>query len=118
MKIGKKLKVKRWISYDYATTNYVVSVELFGGFFEKGYRWNDYIDKIGEKEKLYLEILRQEIIKKRLKENGSFHQYHDEGTPQFSDKTIAIFSMRGWGDFMAAIWSTEENKNYNYMDFY
>jgi hypothetical protein len=31
---------------------------------------------------------------------------------------VATFSYRGWGDIMAAIWSEEENKDYNYMDFY
>jgi hypothetical protein len=41
-----------------------------------------------------------------------------EGVPVFEDETISTFSYRAWGDLLSAIWSEEENKDYNYMAFY
>jgi hypothetical protein len=48
---------------------------------------------------------------------GQEHQYNS-GVPVFSDGKVATYTYRGWGDLMAAIWATEEDKDYHYMDFY
>jgi hypothetical protein len=36
----------------------------------------------------------------------------------FSDGSVATFSLRGWGDLLAAVYSERDNKDYCYMDFY
>lgn len=41
----------------------------------------------------------------------------DCGCPVFSDGTVSRMSFRAWGDFMAAVWSEEEDKDYCYVDF-
>ena len=58
--------------------------------------------------------MRKFVIEHKIKITGDQHQYSDAGVPLFSDNTVGFFSYRGWGDFMAAVWSTEENINYNW----
>lgn len=110
------MKVINWISYDEAEGK-VRSIDRMGGFFGNGMRCPDYIaHSSGAIE--YLEALRTEIIAKNIRITGEGHQYADAGVPVFEDGTGALFSYQGWGDLMAAIWATEENKDYNYMDFH
>lgn len=110
------MEVINWISYDEAEQK-VPSIDRMGGFFGAGMCWNDYIAHSSTAIQ-HLEVLRAEIIAKNIRITGQGHQYADNGVPVFEDGTVALFSYRGWGDLMAAIWSTEENKDYNYMDFY
>lgn len=111
---SKDIKVVDWISLEDGGTT--ISLGGLGGFFENGMRWDNYIEIV--KDSPHLTALREEIIRKGLKENGGWHQYNEAGVPLFSDGSIASYSMRGWGDLLAAIWSTEESTDYNYMDFY
>jgi hypothetical protein len=65
----------------------------------------------------YLEALRLSILHLGLTEGGFWHQ-RDCGVPLFSDDTVGFFSMRAWGDLMAAIWNSElATKSFSYVDF-
>ncbi len=111
------ITVKEWITYKKAEAgNYDVFYRGIGGWFDEGHRWKDYIEVFDDKVKPYLEAIRKEIVKNNYKFGGYTHQL--EMIPIFSDNTIGFFSYRAWGDLMSAIWAEEENKDYNYMDFY
>lgn len=118
------IKVIKWISYDDAMElinmnllkdNYIGGL---GGWFQKGYRWKDYKNTFKKFAHPYQEALREAIIDRNLKYCGNDHQELDYGVPVFSDFTVATYSYRAWGDLMAAVWSTQENKDYSYIDFY
>lgn len=111
------MKVKSWISYDEADRSQL-SVGGMGGFFQKGMRWKDYLQEFGTSLHPYMEAIRSDVIKKKIRFTGAGHQDDSQGVPQFEDDTVGMFSHRAWGDLMAAIWSTEEDKDYWYMDFY
>ena len=89
-----------------------------GGFFQKGMRWKDYLDCFYPKGQEYAEALRRYIVKNKIKRGGDWHQSEAEGAPLFTDGTVACFSFRAWGDLLAAIWSSEEDRDYSYMSFY
>ena len=51
--------------------------------------------------------------------NGSYHQNADDGVPVILVNNILypyMVSMRRWGDLMAEVWSTINNKKYMSMD--
>mgnify|MGYP005754663771 FL=1 len=118
------IKVIKWISYDDAQE--LISMDILkdnnigglGGWFKEGDRWLDYKNVFKEFAHPYQEALREAIIDRNLKYCGNDHQELDDGVPVFSDFTVATYSYRAWGDLMAAIWSTAENKDYSYIDFY
>jgi hypothetical protein len=110
------MTVTHWTSYE-AAQELESPFERMGGFFRKGMRWADYLMQWPEFPE-YSEALREAIIIRALKQGGDWHQHDEEGVPVFSDGTAATFSYRAWGDLLAAIWSTEEDKDYGYMDFY
>lgn len=89
-----------------------------GGWFDRGHRWEDYIVLYKEEARVYLEAARDYVIKTECKTTGDQHQHSGFGVPLFSDGTVMMLSYRAWGDFMAAVWSTEENEDYTYMTFY
>jgi hypothetical protein len=89
----------------------------WGGFFESGMRWQGYLDAFNKVIHPYLEAARTSAIANRIKVTGEQHQY-DGVTPVFSDGRHFQLTYRSWGDFMASVWSEEENSDYNYMDFY
>lgn len=116
----KPILVIRWTSYDKVEPS-PRNIGGWGGFFAKGMRWEDYIDNFDDETAWkipYFEVLRREIIEKKIRHCGQWHQSSLEGAPIFIDGTTGLFSYRAWGDLMAAIWSTEENRDYGYMDFY
>jgi len=114
----KKIKVVAW-SRDKAE-NMEASYSGMGGFFDKGMRWKDYVKAVLEQHWSLerAEALRKSIIENNIRRGGDWHQYDDEGTPIFSDGTCCTLTFRAWGDLLAAIWSTEDNIDYGYMDFY
>lgn len=112
----KQIFVKKWIAWDSALEN--ADIGMMGGYVKKGMRWPDYERLLQREHKRYFEALRKEIIKKEIKITGDQHQRLPDGAPLFNDGTVGRFSYRAWGDLMAAIWSTEENKDYEFMDFY
>jgi hypothetical protein len=110
-------KVVEWICYDDAKEE-DNTIGSLGGFFKDGMRWPDYVDQFVDEGKEYAEAIRQDVIDKHIRLTGEGHQSDSHGVPVFEDGKCALFSWRAWGDLMAGIWSTEENKDYNYMDFY
>lgn len=80
--------------------------------------WDEYRAAFVESVHPYLDAVRASIIEKEIRGDGSWHQEDPEGTPVFSDGKVLGLSMRAWGDLMAAIWTTEDDKQYSYMDFY
>ncbi len=114
------MKVIKWIS-EKESEGKKESIGGMGGWFnfkETGLRWKDYIEIWQDIAKPYAGAIRESVVKNKLRLTGNDHQYSGSGVPLFEDDTIGSFSFRGWGDIMAAIWSEEENKDYNYMDFY
>jgi len=109
------MKVIEWLDADEAKDK-EESCGGMGGFFSEGMRWDDYLADISAQHILYIEAIRTSVIEHKLKIGGDGHQ--ENWIPLFEDGTIGSFSFRAWGDLMAAIWSTEENKDYQYMDFY
>ena len=124
------ITVVEWIS-DAAAFGKEEAVDGFGGWF--GYdenapegkkwhtarhRWKDYIAIWTPQERPYLEAIRASVIASGLRLTGYQHQNDAAGVPLFSDGKVGLFSFRGWGDLMAAIWSEVEDRNYSYMDFY
>jgi len=89
-----------------------------GGFFNDGMRWGDYLERFVGSVHEDLEQLRAGIIANEIKCTGQAHQDVDEAVALWDDGSVSTYSYRGWGDLMAAIWSTEEDKDYNYMAFY
>lgn len=92
------------------------NLSTFGGMFENGMRWEDYQATWKDSAYPHLFALRKSIIELEIRHGGDWHQR--EGCPVYSDGSVTRMSMRAWGDLLAAIWSTEDNKDYNYMDFY
>lgn len=114
----EKITVAKWATYDEAL-ELPESFGGMGGFFHDGMRWGDYIGVFCREVHKYAEALRASIIEKGIKECGPWHQDSSvNGAPIFSDGTAATFSYRAWGDLLAAVWSTEENRDSNYMEFY
>ena len=89
-----------------------------GGIFNKGDRWINYINSVDGWKKPYLEAIREDVIRRKIRYGGKHYQQNQQTTPMFNNDKMAIFSMRAWGDLMAAIWSENENKDYSYIDFY
>lgn len=113
-----EITVTEWISDDAVGDRKVVLGGL-GGFFKPPMRGQkDFFDNVNEEYKPYVEALRKEIIAKNIRFTGQEHQTAEDGVPVFSDGSVAQFSMRAWGDFLAGTWSEHEDKDYHYMDFY
>lgn len=115
----EELKVEKWIPYKGNLEEYKRSAGGLGGFFKKGMRWKDYMKEFPPSERKYLASIKDSILKLNIREGGDWHQSEENnGVPLFTDGTIATFSYRAWGDLLAATWSTAEDKDYAYMDFY
>lgn len=111
------MKVVDWICGE--ESKHESSIGGLGGFFQHGMRWEDFIKRWKPHARPRLEAIRESVIENGLKFGGDWHQYRGyNGTPLFEDDTTGDFSFRAWGDLMAAIWSSEEDKDYCYMDFY
>jgi len=84
-----------------------------------GTPWDEYVESTttSEKEAAYAEALRKSIVQHDVRYGGFWHQYSENGVPLFEDGTVATFSMRAWGDLLAAIWSDVDGKPYCYADF-
>ena len=94
-----------------------MALNWWGGFFQHGMRWNDYLDAFEESLHPHLEAARRSAVDNRITATGAQHQ-NDGVTPVFSDGRHFAMTMRSWGDFMAAVWSEEEDRDMCYMDFY
>lgn len=110
-----KHKVVKWVQDE---DDLDTAITALGGFFQKGMRWKDYIKIWNNNSKNYIEAIRKSVVENNIKITGELHQNSYCGVPMFENMKVASFSFRAWGDLMAAIWSTEENTDYCYMDFY
>jgi len=112
-----ELSVISWNEDDARAIEGGTALGWWGGFFEEGMRWKDYLGAFDEKVHPYLEAARKSAVAHSIKATGEQHQY--EGiTPVFSDGSTFAMTFRAWGDFMAAVWSEEEDRDMSYMDFY
>lgn len=82
------------------------------------HRWKDYLESYEPDTHEHLEAIRAAVLARGYYTSGGEHQSADDGVPLFSDGTAATYSMRGWGDLMAAIRSEQLNEHRHYMDFY
>lgn len=112
------MKIVKWIDCEKAVNKDSHGLGGFGGFFKKGMRWKDYKKMYKKTYHKELEELRKSIIENRIRCKGSEHQYGNGNAPLWDDGSADTYSYRGWGDLMAAVWSTEDNVDYSYMDFY
>lgn len=110
------VEVEKWVTYDDEAHKDLRDIGIMGGFFQDGMRWNDYLENCPVPE--YAEAIRRSVLASGDRFCGDEHQNGDNRTPLFSDGAIGTFSYRAWGDLMAAIWSTHDERDYNYMDFY
>lgn len=112
-------KIIEFITYGEAEEKEENGLGGMGGWFSDGHRWEDYIDGYNDEGKQLLEELRRAIIKNGIRCTGDQHQHSGyRSVPLWSDGKVDTYSYRAWGDLMAAIWSTEDDKDYSYMDFY
>lgn len=114
---SEKLHVARWAGWQ-ETSKLPRSIDESGGWFDLGNRWQDYYKRVFDSNNEHIQALRKSVLDKQIRRSGEWHERSSEGTPIFSDGTTADFTWRAWGDFMAAVWSTADNKDYHYMDFY
>ena len=112
------MKVIKFISYDEAEDLEENGLGGVGGWFDNGMRWVDYLEIWNPEVHETLENLRKAIINNQINCTGEEHQNGYPSVPVFEDGSVATYTWRAWGDLMAAIWSSEYDKDYNYMHFY
>jgi hypothetical protein len=76
--------------------------------------WDDSYFNKGINDEQY-EFLKKEIVRLGIRNGGFWHQR--EGVPVFEDGNAFACSMRSWGGFMAEVWSEQDGKEYDYIDF-
>lgn len=117
-----EIRVESWANYDDVEVRKLPqSCGGMGGWVQERNSWNEYLERIPEGQKKYMEALKDEILEKDLHFTGEQHQ-HGDGIPIFSDNTQGSFSYRAWGDLMAAIWNSyrcvDQCDRKGYMDYY
>lgn len=78
--------------------------------------WQDYLDIHDVEAYPYLNALKKEIESNNLHISADDHQYRKK-VPLFSDGKVGEFTLRSWGDLMAAIYSTKQ-KPISYVEYY
>ena len=111
------MKVIDWIS-DAAAEDKTESVGWMGGWFDDGDRWADYLAAYGPAVHPYLEAIKDDVLASGRFINGGQHQNSPRGVPLFEDDTVGRFSLRAWGDLMAAIATVKDGGDHHYMEFY
>lgn len=117
----KKIKVKiiKWITKQEAEGKEENGLGGMGGWFGKEKRWPDYLEKFKKEARPMLEELRKSIIENNIRCTGEEKQENGWNVvPLWSNGKVDTYSWRAWGDLMAAVWSSKDNKDYCYTDFY
>lgn len=107
------ITVVDWLDEEGATDR-EEAVGGMGGWVE-GEPWAEYLAAWPPEDHPYLEALKAEILAKGIRWGGFWHQ--GEGTPLFSDGKVASFSMRGWGDLLASVWSEHDGEPQSYCRY-
>ena len=83
------------------------------------HRWQDFLDDLVEPAIPYAEALRASVVKRQMRGPGSWHAKYtaNKSIPYFSDNTLTIMEQSCWANFMAAVWSEAEDKDYTWRDF-
>ncbi len=118
--MGKPDLYMWWATPD-ACLNQLKNIGGSGGWFDakEGHNWERYLNEFCKDVHQHLNMLRDDIIKREIWQCGDWHQKNNiECVPVFSDGFHFSGSYRGWGDLMAAVWSSVYNVKYNYMHFY
>ena len=72
----------------------------------------------GPETREIVQLIGDEVVKNGYAFSGQDHQNAEAGVPVFSDGTCLRASMRAWGQIMAAIYSSVDEVDLSYMDFY
>lgn len=124
------MKIEKWITYEEAADKEENGLGGMGGWFGARYeghkllgwdahhRWKDYLDNFKPEAHPMLEELRRSILENKIRCTGAEAQNGYEAIPLWDNGKVDTYSMRAWGDLMAAVYSEEENHDYTYMDFY
>lgn len=110
-----------WQSYDSLVTREEgFNLDDLGGShsFKEGMRWPDYVAGYDSEWHPYVEAIRQSIIERAVWAGGDWHQYSANGAPVVEGGHFMSCTFRSWGDLLAAVWSSELNRDFSYMDFY
>jgi hypothetical protein len=86
--------------------------------FQEGMRWPDYLAGYAAEWHPYVEAIRQSILERQVWAGGDWHQYNAAGAPVVAGGYFMTCSFRSWGDLLAAVWSSELNRDFSYLDFY
>src|ERR1700733_6780739 len=119
------MHVDKWITYADADGKDENGLGGWGGWF--GYdnsqgaqgdpwrtahhRWSDYLDNFDPEIHPMLEELRGSIIANKIRCTGCEPQFGDAAVALWSNGKVDTYSFRAWGDLMAAVWSTEDDKD-------
>ena len=116
----REVEVIAWVDEDDPRAKGEASCWGFGGWVE-GEGWPAFIDDIREPHQAHYEALRRSIVRNRIWEEAYWHQGQDGEAhiPVFSDGTVGSFTLRSWGDLLAAVWNTALGRSdLGYMSFY
>jgi hypothetical protein len=109
-----------WQSYDTLETLEGFNLDNLGGSysFKEGMRWLDYLAGYAPEWHPYVEAIRHAIIEGKVWAGGDWHQDSSHGVPVVAGGHFMGCGFRSWGDLLAAVWSSELNRDFSYMDFY
>jgi hypothetical protein len=111
--------VVRWVSFSKLGQFDPAPIEGVGGWFNarknKLHTFGYYLEAHPEESRPYILALREEASRFNLRTFVAFG-VHRQMCPVFSDGTAVSLSQRAWGDFVAALW-TSQDKPLAYTDF-
>ena len=118
--MSEPVRVAEWVAYDDVDEYPEAPIGGLGGWFgfKEPNTWRDYLGAWAPEAHPHIHALRESIVERGVRWGGDWHQNADDGTPVFSDGSVATFSYRAWGDLLAAIWSDVDGRAYSYMTFY
>ncbi|HEX8658312.1 MAG TPA: hypothetical protein VF690_12290 [Hymenobacter sp.] len=86
--------------------------------FREGMRWPHYLAGYAAEWHPYVEAIRQSIVADNVWAGGDWHQYSAHGAPVVANGHFMTCTFRSWGNLLAAVWSSELNRDFSYLDFY
>jgi hypothetical protein len=107
-----------WQSYDSTADLPGFNLSDLGAGNQIAPNWAAYLVDYAVEWHPHLDAIRQSIIENKVWAGGDWHQYSAHGVPVLSDGHFLGCSYRGWGGLLAAIWTSELEKHFTYMDFY